>query len=281
MTPQERQLLGGLFQRVASTASNSRDAEAEAFINDAVRMQPHAPYALAQTVLVQQQALEAAAKRIQELEEQGQGQNPPQQEGSFLGNLGRSLFGGGQSAPPPRSSYDASAYAKQPGAPPPPPQSPSYSGQSAYGAPPSYGAQQPYPPQQNYGPAPGAGGPWGGQAPAGGGGGFLQSAATTAAGVAGGVLAADALRGLFGGHGGFGFGGGSGLGGGFGQVGGGETIVNNYYEGADPGRQHAQDVLQDADQDQDDLQDADQEQDDIQDASDNSGGFDDSGSFDT
>jgi hypothetical protein len=262
MTPQERQLLGGLFQRVASTASNSRDTEAEAFINDAVRMQPHAPYALAQTVLVQQQALEAAAKRIQELEEQGQGQNPPQQEGSFLGNLGRSLFGGAPSAPPPRSSYDASAYAKQPGAPPPPP---------SYSAQPSYGAQQPYSPQQNYGPPPGAAGPWGAQAPAAGGGGFLQGALSTAAGVAGGVMAADALRGLFGGHGGFGLGGGYGLGGGLGQVGGSETIVNNYYEGADPAGQHAQDVLQDQDQDQDD----------IQDASDDSGGFDDNSSFDT
>jgi hypothetical protein len=278
MTPQERQLLGGLFQRVASTASNSRDPEAESFISDAVRMQPHAPYALAQTVLVQQQALEAAAKRIQELEEQSQSQNPPQQEGGFLGNLGRSLFGGGQSAPQPRSGYDASAYTKQPGAPPPPPQSSSYGAQPSYSAQPSYGAQQPYPPQQNYGSPPGAGGPWGAQAPAAGGGGFLQSALTTAAGVAGGVMAADALKGLFGGgHGGFGLGGGSGLG----QIGGGETIVNNYYDGADPGRQHAQDVLQDADQDQDAQQDADQDQDDLQDASDNSGGFDDNSSFDT
>ncbi len=276
MTPQERQLLGGLFERVASTASNQRDQEAEAFINDAVRMQPHAPYALAQTVLVQQQALEAAAKRIQELEEQAQGQNPPQQEGSFLGNLGRSLFGGGQSAPP-RNTYDASAYERQASAPQP---------QPPYGAPPpSYGGQQPYAPRQNYGPPPG-GGPWGAQAqaaPAAGGGGFLQSALTTAAGVAGGVMAADALRGLFGGHGGFGLGGG-GVG-----LGGGGTVVNNYYE--DPAGQHAQDVqqdmdqdqddLQDADQEQDDMQDADQQQDDMQDASDNSGGFDDSGSIDT
>ena len=62
MTPEERQLLGGLFQRVASTESTPRDAEAEAFINDSVRQQPHAPYVLAQTVLVQQQALEAAKK---------------------------------------------------------------------------------------------------------------------------------------------------------------------------------------------------------------------------
>ena len=260
MTPQERQLLGDLFQRVASTGSNQRDPEAESFISDAVRMQPHAPYVLAQTVLVQQQAVEAAAKRIQELEAQLQGQQPPpREEGGFLGNLGRSLFGGGQSAPPPRNSYDASAYAKQPGSAPP---------QPPYGGQPSYGSQQSYQPQQNYGPPPGAG-PWGAQ-PSSGGGGFLQSALTTATGVAGGMVAADALRGLFGGHSGVG---GLGLGGGFGAtgLGGGETVVNNYYENADPAGQHAQDVLQDMDQDQDD----------IQDASDDSGGFDDSSSSDT
>ncbi|HLJ70074.1 MAG TPA: DUF2076 domain-containing protein [Roseiarcus sp.] len=248
MTPQERQLLGGLFQRIASTASNSRDPEAENFISEAVRMQPHAPYVLAQTVLVQQQALEAAAKRVQELEAQIQGQNPPeQQEGSFLGNLGRSLFGGGQSAPPaPRSNYDASAYTKGSSAPPP-------------------GPQQAYP-QQNYGPPPGAG-PWG--APPSSGGGFLHNALTTAAGVAGGMMAADALRGMFGGHA-YGLGGGYGLGG----VGG-ETVVNNYYENADPAGQQAQDTLQDMDQDQDDLQDA------ADDSGFDDGGNDNDGSFDT
>ena len=64
MTPEERQMLGGLFQRVNSAAATQRDPEAESFINDAVRAAPHSPYVLAQTVLVQQQALEAAANRI-------------------------------------------------------------------------------------------------------------------------------------------------------------------------------------------------------------------------
>jgi hypothetical protein len=233
MTPEERQLLGGLFQRVASTTSTPRDAEAEAFINEAVRVQPHAPYVLTQTVLVQQQALEAAARRVQELEAQVQNQDAPQQETSFLGNIGKSLFGGGQSAPP-RNNYDASAYAKGPGYQPSP--------------------QQPYS-QPAYAPPPG--GPWG-AAPASSGGGFLQNALTTAAGVAGGVMVADSLRGLFGGHSGFGLGGG-----GLGGLGGGETVVNNYYDSADPAGQQAQDALQDMDQDQDDAQDA----------ADNSGGF--------
>jgi uncharacterized protein len=252
MTPEERQLLAGLFQRVASTAATPRDGEAEAFINDAIRMQPHATYALAQTVLVQQQALEAAAKRLQELEAQSQIQNQPQ-ETSFLGNLGKSLFGGGPAAPT-RSAYDASGYARQ-SAPPPPQQQPY--------------APQPYAQQQSYPPPPS--GPWGSPAPSGGG--FLQNALTTAAGVAGGVMVADSLRNLFGGHGGFGFGG-TGLGG----YGGGETVVNNYYENSDPAGQHAQDMQQDADQDQDDAQDAA----DNQSFADDSGGFsDDGGGFDT
>ena len=61
MTPEERQMLAGLFERVASTAATPREPEAEAFINDAVRAQPHAPYVLAQTVLVQQQAASKTA----------------------------------------------------------------------------------------------------------------------------------------------------------------------------------------------------------------------------
>ena len=68
MTPQERQMLADLFERVRSAAASPRDAEAEAFIAEAVRGQPYAPYLLAQTAIVQQHALEAAAQRIQELE---------------------------------------------------------------------------------------------------------------------------------------------------------------------------------------------------------------------
>ena len=68
MTPQERQMLADLFERIRSAAGDPRDAEAEAFIAEAVRAQPYAPYVLAQTALVQQHALDAAAQRIQELE---------------------------------------------------------------------------------------------------------------------------------------------------------------------------------------------------------------------
>jgi uncharacterized protein len=218
MTPEERQMLAGLFDRVNSTAGTTRDPQAEAYIADAVRAAPHAPYVLAQTVLVQQQALENASRRLAELEEQVKA--APQEETSFLGSIGKSLFGGAPSAPPPRPSYDAGAYSRQ-YAP-----DPSFQRQPASVAPPQAG-------------------PWGGQpqasAPAGGG--FMQSALTTAAGVAGGMVLAHSLGNLFGGHSG-GLGAiGQGLGGGSGEV------VNNYYESTpDTGAQHVQDVSQDHDQ---------------------------------
>ena len=64
MTPDERQLLAGLFDRVRSAASAPRDRDAEAFIADQVRAQPYATYLLAQTVIMQEQTMDQAAQRI-------------------------------------------------------------------------------------------------------------------------------------------------------------------------------------------------------------------------
>lgn len=232
MTPEERQMLADLFERVRTAAQGPRDPQAEAFINDATRAQPYAPYVLAQTVLVQQQALENATQRIVQLEAQLRSGGGAQQETSFLGNLGRSLFGAGPSAPAQnRGGYDASAYQRAAQ------QQPGYAPQQGYAQPQGYAQQA---------------GPWGAPgAPQSGG--FLSGALRTATGVAGGMLLANSLEGLLGGHGGM-FGGTGFGGGGFGAPG--ETI-NNYYETApDPAGQHAEDVLQDQDQDQDDAQDS-------------------------
>ena len=219
MTPEERQMLSGLFDRIGAAANGPKDQEADSFINEAMRATPAAGYVLAQTVLVQQQALEAAARRVSELEAKA----AAPQEGGFLGNIGRSLFGGAATQTPPPAAqrgYDARAYEQRDPA-GYPPQRPAYA--------------PPPPPQQ--------GGPWGGApqpsafAPQGGG--FLQGALQTATGVAGGVLLGNALGGLFGGHSG-----GSGLfGGGGSGYGQGETVnetVNNYYSD-DSGRESAQD----------------------------------------
>ena len=229
MTPEERQMLGGLFQRVNSAAATQRDPEAESFISDAVRAAPHAPYVLAQTVLVQQQALEAAANRISQLEAAAQqGAEQSQEHGSFLGNLGKTIFGAGAPAAPPRPDYDPQAY--QRAAPPPP---------RGYTPPPPQGYP---PPPQGYPPQPG---PWGQPQPSGAGGGFLQNAASTATGVAGGVVLGNLLGGLFGGHSGGGLFGGGGAGAaGLGSAGlsGNPTEVteiNNYYDGAKGGGANA------------------------------------------
>jgi hypothetical protein len=87
MSPEERQLITGLFDRIRSAANAPRDPEADALIADAVKSMPYAPYFLAQAVIVQDQALRAANERLQQLEarlndleQQGQGQRP----GGFL-----------------------------------------------------------------------------------------------------------------------------------------------------------------------------------------------------
>jgi len=223
MTPEERQMLGGLFQRVNAAAATQRDAEAESFISDAVRAAPHAPYVLAQTVLVQQQALEAAANRISELEATArQSAEQGKEHGSFLGNLGKSIFGGGAPSAPPRPDSDPQAYQRAPAPPPPRGYAPAQPGY-APAQPPGY----PPPPPQGYPPQPG---PWSQPQPSSGGG-FLQNAASTATGVAGGVVLGNLLGGLFGGHGGGGLFGGGASATGFGGSGlaGDRPEINNYY----------------------------------------------------
>ena len=76
MSPEERQLIAGLFERTKSAASTPRDQEAEAFISEQIKAQPAAPYLLAQTVMVQDQALQGANARIEELEARVQELNP-------------------------------------------------------------------------------------------------------------------------------------------------------------------------------------------------------------
>ncbi|HLJ63029.1 MAG TPA: DUF2076 domain-containing protein, partial [Stellaceae bacterium] len=78
MTPQERDLLTALLQRLERGKGAPRDPEADALIREAVARQPDAPYLLAQTVLIQDMALANAQKRINELQSQGT-------SGSFLG----------------------------------------------------------------------------------------------------------------------------------------------------------------------------------------------------
>lgn len=71
MDIQERRVIAELFVKLEKVERHGspRDAEAEAFIQEQVSRQPGAPYYMAQTILVQEQALEAAQDRIDELED--------------------------------------------------------------------------------------------------------------------------------------------------------------------------------------------------------------------
>jgi hypothetical protein len=178
MTPQERQLVDDLFDRLSKLENAPRDADAIAGINEGLRKAPNAMYALVQTVLLQDEALKRANDRIQELEA---AHAPEQaQSGGFLDSMRETLFGSSQS----RGSVPNV---------PPREQRPVWnSGQALQQAPaPGYG-QPPY--GQPYGQGPGYGAP-----SFGGGGSFLGTAAAAAAGVVGGSMLLSGIRNMMGG----------------------------------------------------------------------------------
>ncbi|MCA1952133.1 MAG: DUF2076 domain-containing protein, partial [Hyphomicrobiales bacterium] len=57
MNAEERKVIDGIFERLKNVATQPRDPEAEKHIAELVRQQPYAPYALTQSVFVQEQAL--------------------------------------------------------------------------------------------------------------------------------------------------------------------------------------------------------------------------------
>src|SRR3954468_14574600 len=93
MTPQERQLMVQLFDRLATLEKSPRDPDAEAMIREGFRRAPNAAYALVQTVLVQDEALKAANAHIQELEHATGAQPQPEAPRGFLDSMRESIFG--------------------------------------------------------------------------------------------------------------------------------------------------------------------------------------------
>lgn len=73
LTNEDRNAIDGLFRRLADAEQKSspRDTEAEALIRDKIAQQPNAPYYLGQTVVVQQEALKQAERRLEELQAAG------------------------------------------------------------------------------------------------------------------------------------------------------------------------------------------------------------------
>jgi uncharacterized protein len=94
MTPQERQLVDDLFDRLAKVENTTRDPDASAAIAQGLRHAPNAVYALVQTVLLQDEALKRANNRIQELEGEGA---PEQNQSGFLDSMRETIFGQSQS----------------------------------------------------------------------------------------------------------------------------------------------------------------------------------------
>lgn len=66
MDPQDRRAIEQLFDRLAEVEQTAapRDPEAEALIRDLVQRRPQAAYYMAQTVIMQQKALEEAERRL-------------------------------------------------------------------------------------------------------------------------------------------------------------------------------------------------------------------------
>jgi uncharacterized protein len=215
MTPQERQLIDDLFDRLSKLESAPRDPDATAAIAQGLRKAPSAVYALVQTVLVQDEALRQAHHRIEELEAAGAPEQQQQQSGGFLDSMRDAIFGQdhgqGQShgsvpnVPPrdmgsrdtgsrpvwnsgqvmPRGQYPDQQYNQ------------GQYNQGQYGQP-QYG--QPYGAPQGSGMgSPMGGGLMGGAFGGGGGGSFLGTAAATAAGMVGGSLLLNSFRGMMGG----------------------------------------------------------------------------------
>src|SRR5262249_23449069 len=100
MTPQERELISKLFERLAALENAPRDPDAERAIAEGLARAPHAIYPLVQTVLVQDEALKAANAKIEELEA-ALNEPPPEPERpkGFLDNMREGLFGRGESQP--------------------------------------------------------------------------------------------------------------------------------------------------------------------------------------
>ena len=181
MTPQERQLVAELFDRLAKLETAPRDREAESAIAEGLQAAPNAVYPLVQTVLVQDEALKRANDCITELEAE-LGIEPEQPDsGGFLDGMRDKLFG---SRDEPRGSVPTVRPGDLP-----------------MGAPDLRGSQSHDPrwnnPNSRWNSRDDSMAP---QQPASGGGGgsFLGTAASVAAGAVGGALLLHGIRSMFG-----------------------------------------------------------------------------------
>ena len=168
MDSQDRRAIEELFGRLGEVERQAgpRDADAEAFIRRCIGEQPGAPYFMAQTIVMQTAALEAAQRRIEELERQAPSRSADTGAAAGAGPWA-GILGARQGAAARGGSLPAAGG----------------------------GGRGSMLPASSPAPAAGAA-----AVPAARGGGFLAGAAQTAMGVAGGVLLDNALMGMFGGN---------------------------------------------------------------------------------
>jgi hypothetical protein len=164
MTPQERQLVIDLFDRLATLENAPRDPDAERAIMDGLRRAPNAAYALVQTVLVQDEALRRAEAQIREMKGLDE---PAARPTGFLDGMRDTLLGRHE------TSGRGSVPSVRPGIPP----------QAAIAERPDPWAHAIPSPQQGQ---------------VGAGGSFLGTAAAAAAGMVGGSLLLGGIRSMMG-----------------------------------------------------------------------------------
>src|ERR1044072_41324 len=97
MTPQERQLIDDLFDRLPQAGKGHGRSRAGGGGPEGLRNAPNAVYALVQAALVQDEALKRADMRIQELEAAAaQPTQSENQSGGFLDSMRGAIFGQNQ-----------------------------------------------------------------------------------------------------------------------------------------------------------------------------------------
>lgn len=168
MTPQEQQLLTDFLNRLVAVGQVTKDPQADSLIRQRLAEQPDAGYLLVQRCLLQQQALDTAKADIAQLQAQ---LSQSGQATSFLGNPANgspSTAQSGSSQPSQAAApgWRERLFGSRPA--PPPAQAPV--------------PQAPMAPVRSGSPS------------------FLASAATTAAGVAGGMFLFEGIESLLGGH---------------------------------------------------------------------------------
>ncbi|MFS1564409.1 MAG: DUF2076 domain-containing protein [Candidatus Arsenophonus phytopathogenicus] len=72
MQSEEKQLIEDLFQRLkqAETPSNSLDSEANSLIQTLIKQQPESPYFMAQSIIIQEAALQRLTLQIKQLQDE-------------------------------------------------------------------------------------------------------------------------------------------------------------------------------------------------------------------